>query len=139
MKLKIIIFLLASIFIYAGNIALDSFTAKSDGSTISVEWRLNTESNIQSYEIERSNDNNSFKKIYSQKSKNEGIAYKYLDQDAFMKKDPNGSNQTQSNVYSYRIRINYADNTSSYSDIAYVTHSVNSIQRTWGTLKEMFK
>lgn len=139
MKFKIIIFLLASALLYAGNIALDSFTAKSDGSTITVEWKLNQESNVLNYEIERSSDNASFKKIYIQKAKNESFGYKYIDQDAFMKKDPNGNNQTQGNVYSYRIRIVNNDNTSSYSDIAYVTHNVNSIKRTWGMLKEMFK
>lgn len=139
MKLKILLFILASIFLYAGNVALDSFTAKSDGSTISVEWRLNQESNVQYYEVERSTDNNSFKKIFTQKAKNESFGYKFIDQDAFMKKDPNGNNQIQGNVYSYRIHILNSDNTSSYSDIAYVTHNVNSIKRTWGMLKEMFK
>lgn len=134
----IILLLVATVFAFAGNLNFDLFSAKSNGSAINIEWKFAGDASVNYYEIERSNDNYTFRKISTQKSKNDGSIYKYADQDAFLQAN-NGGASVEGNLYTYRIKIVNFDNSSNYSDVTYVTHNVNSIKRTWGMLKEIFK
>jgi hypothetical protein len=52
------------------------------------------------------------------------------------KSDPTTLNK---NFYSYRLKAVYTNGSSHYSDEVRVNHTINSIRRTWGMIKEMFK
>lgn len=137
MKIKTVILLF--IISTASLIAADNiyFTATSSGNNVNIEWRLNDESNISSYQLERSSTGSNFISINSQAAKGSNFTYKYEDPDAFAK---DGNTDTQSkNIYTYRIKIIKKDNSYSYSDPKTVIHKVSGIRRTWGMIKEMFR
>lgn len=143
MKTKIIflLFAISAITLYAAKTAIDSFTAKSDGSAITLEWRCSDESAIKVFDIERAAKNGSYRLIASQEPKGNGFGYKYIDSEAFFKKNVNeydGALQSE-NVYTYRIKLIQKNGSIEYTDPVYVTHNISSIRRTWGMIKEMFR
>ncbi len=138
MKIKLLIFglILSTITLFAGDNLLQSFSAKSDGKVITVEWKSGDESGIAMYELERANSGN-FSFIFSQDAKGNYYNYKYVDEDAFLK---NGNdNSVSGNLYSYRIKIVKNDNSYVYSNSITVVHNVSGIRRTWGMIKELFR
>jgi hypothetical protein len=50
-----------------------------------------------------------------------------------------GSNDVQNNQLQYRLKLVRPDKSFTYSNSVSVTHSVSSIKRTWGMIKEMFR
>lgn len=139
MKIKTVILLIviASASLIAGDILLESFYAKSDGKNITIEWKSADESNISRYELERTNSTNNFTYLTSQEAKGSHNSYRYVDEEAFMKDDNTGTQGK--NIYTYRLKIVKSDNSHSYSNIVTVTHNVSGIRRTWGMIKEMFR
>ncbi|MCX7879510.1 MAG: hypothetical protein N2517_02510 [Ignavibacteria bacterium] len=122
---------------YSSEIYIESFTAQSNGKDIVIEFKTINEKKILSFEIERSINNGSFKKITTLEAKGYPSHYKYIDTDAYLRN--NQENQTSSNQYSYRLKINFKDNTSIYTNSINLTHKINRIYKTWGMIKEMFK
>jgi hypothetical protein len=139
MKIKTVILLIviASASLIAGDILLESFYAKSDGKNITIEWKSADESNISRYELERTNSANNFTYLTSLEAKGSHNSYRYVDEEAFMKDDNTGTQGK--NIYTYRLKIVKSDNSHSYSNIVTVTHNVSGIRRTWGMIKEMFR
>ena len=137
----IILFVLSAIaLVFASDGVVKSFSAESGGDFVTVKWATDNESNVKLFEIERSTADNNFKKIHQKLSQGKSSTYSYLDEEAFMKQD-GGSNpdlKSQS-IYSYRIKVVYKDNSTSFTDEAYVAHKPSSIRRTWGMIKEMFR
>lgn len=134
-----VLILLTSVSIYAANFKLDQFVAKSDSKNVIVEWRNSNESSISYYQLERSTDNYNFTSICTEKVKSGGY-YKFVDEQAFiMFNNSNGNSVLEKNTYTYRIKVVYTDNSTAYSDVTYVIHNLNSVKRTWGMLKEMFR
>lgn len=137
MRSLIAILLVLSVSIaVAAEASFDFFTAKSDGRSITVQWRTSVESNIRTFEVERSTDNKTFRFLKSVTATGSNSEYRFVDEEAFMKGD--GEN-TQSTSYSYRLRIIGKDNSVSYSNQTNVSHAVSGVRRTWGMIKEMFR
>lgn len=136
-KLIAVIFLLSTAALFAGETLLSMFTAKSDGTAITVRWQPVSESNLQRYEIERSKGEDVYQRINTQVADG-SPTYEYVDEEAFMK-GAGGDRVQESSVYSYRIKIYRKDGSYDFSDVAYVTHNVSSIKKTWGMIKEMFR
>ncbi len=133
----IFVFLFFSIFLYAVDSYIEYINANSNGKDIIVEFKTINEKNITLFEIERSVNNGSFKKLTSISAKGFPATYKYTDQGAFLK--DNSEDKITSTSYSYRIKILFKDNTHAYSNSVNVAHKVNGIYRTWGMIKEMFR
>jgi hypothetical protein len=122
----------------AGDTQLEYFRANSDGKVITIEWKASAESAVSNYEIERAAPSQFFEKIHSEQAKNAPNAdYTYIDDEAYYK-DTDNKTINSDDVYSYRIKIVYKDNTYSYSNTINVEHKVSSIRRTWGMIKQMF-
>ena len=86
MKMKILILVLiagASV-VFAADV-IDSFTATSDGKTITVSWRSSDESQTQAYDIERSSSNQPFKVVNTIQAKGYSYNYTYIDDSAFLR------------------------------------------------------
>lgn len=128
--------LLCGVLVYAVDSYIEQINASSNGKDITIEFKTINEKNITLFEIERSVNNGSFKKITSILPKGYPSTYKYVDQEAFLKETEEKVNATS---YSYRIKIIFKDNTYSYSNSVNVSHKVNGIYRTWGMIKEMFR
>jgi hypothetical protein len=122
----------------AGDSILDSFKATNSSDIVNIEWRTNSESGVSYFEIERLAASG-FIAIGNQKANGKASNYKFTDADCFTK-DSQGSLQSSS-VATYRLKIIYSSNSRppTYSDEVPVVRNVNSIKRTLGMLKEMFK
>lgn len=143
MKTKIFLILLtfSAITLYAAKTAIESFIARSDGNSITVEWRCADESAIKMFDLERASKNGAYKVIATQDTKGAGYNYKYIDSDAFFKRgsdEIDGKIQSD-NVFTYRLKLHYKNGSFDYTDDVYVTHNLSSIRRTWGMIKEMFR
>jgi hypothetical protein len=137
--INIVVVLSIAGILLASNFSLDIFTARSDGSAITVEFKNSADKEVSYYEIERSGDNTTYKKLAQLKSKGDASSiYRFVDRDALMSVN-NGGATTEGSVYSYRIRAINTDNSIEVSKATYVTHNVSSVKRTWGMLKELFK
>ncbi len=139
MKTTILALLLSVTSLFAAEIALDYFTAKSDGKVITVSWKSSTERNISRYEIERAGADLAFKPIAQIDAKGSQAMYNYNDEDAFMKQNDNNPTLIQQTKYSYRLKYVGTDNSYTYSSPINVSHSVSGVRRTWGMIKEMFR
>lgn len=135
----ILIVVLATSLLFAGDSIIEYFTAKSDGSVITIEWKTSDENAARSFEVERSTTKNIFRKVTTIQAKGNPGFYKYIDSDAFLKNNSDDESVLSKSVYSYRIKIVNKDNTSAYTNSVTVTHDVSGIKRTWGMIKEMFR
>lgn len=116
---------------------ISSFRAFANGANITIEWATNDETNIQSYTLQRSANSSTFKTIKYFQANGKSSEYKYIDEEAFMK---GGETSTQGEkIYAYRIKITFANGNTQYTDQITVINQTNSIRRTWGMIKEMFR
>jgi hypothetical protein len=115
---------------------VDYLRAKSTGSAVVLEWRSTNEAGVSHYEIERAGDDQVFRFVATVQTKGSNFSYSYTDDEAFGKGD---NQKVASSYFTYRLKLVHSDQTSSYSPTAGVSHSVSSIKRTWGMIKEMFR
>ena len=124
----------------ANNKILDSFnaTVNNNSEIVNLEWSTNSETNVSHFEIERSTVSG-FKTIGTQRANGRPSIYKFTDSDSFTKISLQDELQSPNSV-TYRLKIVYTNNSQNfYSDEATVYRSVNSIRRTLGMIKEMFR
>lgn len=139
MKIKVIFIFFIFLFgglLLAGDV-LDFFNGYSSGKSIIIEWKSSDEKNVYRYEIERNSPNQSYKMIHSEMAKGYSTSYKYIDDEAYNRK--NGDQILSQTTYSYRIKIINNDNSYVYSNTVSVTQEVSIIRRSWGMIKEMFR
>lgn len=121
----------------AAEVGVEYLMARSDGRSITVEWKSTVERDIQRYDLERSTDNRSWSIVASFDPKGSGATYRYIDNEALGK--GSGEPSTAGRVYYYRLRIVGNDNSITYTSSTAVTHNLSTVRRTWGMIKEMFK
>ncbi|MBS1537884.1 MAG: hypothetical protein JST20_09065 [Bacteroidetes bacterium] len=138
-KTIIIALLISCTSLFAAEISLDYLTAKSDGKTITVEWKSTTERGIARYEVERASSDQQYRYVASVDATGASSLYHYTDEDAFMKQSGETPSITQLTKYSYRLKYIGSDNSTSYSNSVSVAHNVSGVRRTWGMIKEMFR
>lgn len=135
-NIVIIFFLLIATTLFAQNVVLDYFHANSDGNSVTLKWKSVNEANIVRYDIQRSKENSFYTKIESIDPRGNGSIYNYTDEEVFMR-PVDGTEETSN--YSYRIKYVFHGGQAEYSETEQVNHKVNSIRRTWGMIKEMFR
>jgi hypothetical protein len=112
----------------AQTVLLNYFTVSSDGSDVVLEWEVQDEAAVQEFRIfRRMNDEPTGAHVVTVKP-NGLRSYQHLDDGIF--KD-NGQ------VISYELQIVTAQRTDTYQ--ASLSHNPTSIQRTWGSIKAMFR
>jgi hypothetical protein len=139
MKTIIIALLLSCTTLFAAEISLDYLTAKSDGKTITIEWKSSGERSITRYEVERASTDLQYRSIAEIDARGAQSMYRYTDEDAFLKQTGENPSVSQLNKYTYRLKYVGSDNTISYSNTVSVAHNVSGVRRTWGMIKEMFR
>lgn len=130
------VFLASLVFLFANEEVINYLNASSNGNRIKIEWKTNDIAGVQKYEIERSSKHHTFTKLSEVTAKANLNSYTYYDESALKQK---AEEFQVSTLYSYRIKVVYKDNSSSYSNIINVTHSTSGVKRTWGMIKEMFR
>ncbi|MDX2250395.1 MAG: hypothetical protein SF052_26665 [Bacteroidia bacterium] len=110
------------------NVLLNYFSLASDGADILLEWELPDEANVVEYRIfRRINEDTNQDHIVTLPSDGSG-KYQYLDDGIF---------KTTSRVIHYDLQIITGGKT--YTFTSSMSHNPTSIQRTWGSIKSMFK
>lgn len=130
--------LLAATHVVALEVSVEYLSARSDGSSITIEWKPAVERDILRYDIERSSDNRTWTLVASLDPKGGGSVYRYIDTDVLGRGAVNDP-KTAAKVYYYRLRIVGTDNSITYTSSTAVTHNLSTVRRTWGMIKEMFK
>jgi hypothetical protein len=124
----------------SAQVVIESFVARSDGRAVTLEWRTSKETDMAMYEVERSPVNqNDFKKIGAVPARNTPQSYRFVDETALANSNGGASNVHGGGVYVYRIKIIDAADKITYSNTISVTHTISSVRRTWGMIKEMFR
>ncbi len=115
--------------IFAG-VDLRSFTVKSSGGNVVLNWETNSETNLNYFVVLRRTVSGGYVEIGNVYPKNDRN-YEYIDQTAF---------KTSGQVYVYRLKIVDNDGTTSYSGEVTVAHnSATGVKRTWGSIKALFR
>mgnify|MGYP002784530441 CR=1 FL=1 len=120
---------------------IEGFVARSDGRAITIEWRSSQEQSVNLYEVERSPANqNDFKRIGAVQARGSQQSYRFIDENALVASTSGGNATTQGGaVYVYRLKIIDVNDKVSYSNTISVSHTISSVRRTWGMIKEMFR
>lgn len=108
-----------------------SFQAVSENANIKLKWITQDESNIQSFEIERSSgNNNNFRYLASVTPKGPSM-YEFIDYSTFSK---------TTLIYYYRIKVIFSNgNSPIYVGPISINHTVSGVRKTWGSIKAMFR
>lgn len=138
-KIFILALFLSCTSLFAAEISLDYLTAKSDGKTITIEWKSSTERSISRYEVERATTEQPYRYVAQVDARGGQSSYRYTDEDAFMKQNGDNPSVAQLTKYSYRLKYIGSDNSVSYSNTVSVAHNVSGVRRTWGMIKEIFR
>ena len=111
---------------------LDYFHARSDGNNITIEWKTESETGIQTFEVQRkAGSNGEYISIGSTDPKGSNSYYTFIDRSAF---------KSTLSIYVYRLKIvDTNGNPSGYSNEVTVSHNVSGVKRTWGSIKAMFR
>jgi hypothetical protein len=121
---------------------IESLLARSDGRAITIEWRSTQETNINLYEIERSPANQiDFKRIGAVSARGAQQSYRFIDENALVASTvgSGGASVQGGSVYIYRLKIIDVNDKATYSNTISVSHTISSVRRTWGMIKEMFR
>ncbi|MEP7235179.1 MAG: hypothetical protein ABI778_07775 [Ignavibacteriota bacterium] len=111
---------------------------------ITLDWQSGIETGVKGYAIERSDIKTSdFKEIGTVTATGNNSTYRYRDAAVVGAAASNnggnsGSIVPMSDLFKYRIRINYSSAVS-YSQTINVTRPSAGVKRTWGMIKEMFR
>jgi hypothetical protein len=109
---------------------LESFSAVADNHSVRLEWSTVSESGVTGFRIMRSIDGRNFYRICDVEPAGAGNAYQYIDNDLF---------KDNTRTFYYRLEICLTGGRKIYSQIAEATLSFSGVQRTWGSLKAMFR
>lgn len=132
------VLVLSSLVAWAVQVTIQSFTARSTGTAILVEWKSASEPDVASYELERSGDDQVFRHVSTVTAKGSNQPYTYTDDEAFGKRDGNDGSVSRT-YFTYRLKIVRSDKSFVYSNTIGVNHNVSGIKKTWGMIKEMFR
>ncbi|MEM8892761.1 MAG: hypothetical protein AAGD28_32570 [Bacteroidota bacterium] len=114
--------------VQAQTVLLNYFNLKVDGAQILLEWELQSEIGVKEFRVfRRFNDEPSLAHLVTMPVKGL-MKYNYLDDDMF---------KTQGRVVHYELHIVTDKKTFKY--FASQSHNPTSIQRTWGSIKSMFR
>ena len=117
---------------FAGVIRDGSLIGISNGSVIIVRWYSEDESGVNKVELERaSGTDGQFILLNDIPLRGNNQAYEYIDDSAF---------RVTEALYRYRLKVSFANgNPPVYYGPITIRHDVNSVRRTWGSIKAMFR
>jgi hypothetical protein len=127
--LLLLLCLLPTLVIGDGRILRD-FTAAATGQQALLEWNTNPGATPVLFRVQRSLDGHRFYFLATVAVKAGVTHYSYLDTDFF---------KGEWHTYYYRLEVVLPNGSTEMSEVAEVTLSFSGIQRTWGSIKAMFR
>lgn len=115
--------------------AVSSFTATLSGSDVRLEWRLEAEDQVQGFEVYRKKpDESTFSKVATVSAT--GLNnYSWVDDGLYKSLGP----QPGANGGGVNYRLVVKTNNGSLSYFATLNQAPTAVQRSWGSIKAMFK
>jgi hypothetical protein len=111
----------------AQGVTLEQFIVKSEAASVMVTWQITDESNIREYKLYRKIDEGAFKMVATIPAS--GLRnYVYEDDDIF---------KDDSQILTYELQV--MKNNRLHKFYTTLSHNPTAIQRTWGSIKSMFK
>ena len=126
-----ILFLLVFVFstVTALNVVIKSFTASYQGVDIRLDWEINDNMGVGSFDLYRKIDDKPEKKIITINSTG-SLDYFFIDDNIYK-----NNNNPQTLVYRLVTRSSEGDEIA----ITSIQHDPTAVQRSWGSIKSMFK
>lgn len=113
--------------------AVQNFLASYQGMDVRLEWQLADETDVVSYELARKKpDEVSYQRIAAIASTGMGT-YQFVDENLYR----NASSGQPNSVLSYRLTVKTNQGTTVY--FANLNNRPSSVQRSWGSIKAMFR
>ncbi len=137
-----VILLLPAVFIIGTAFAMAAevsrFVAAFAGTDVRLEWQVEDESNIAAFEVWRKKaDESSYTRINIVNTNGSG-SYYLLD-DGLYKNAATAEKPAQANALSYRLALKLQNGTTGQSYFVTVSQGPSAVQRSWGSIKAMFK
>ena len=126
--------ILASVFVLiftsinAQALSLDYYNASPDGTDILVAWEITDQSGVTNFKVFRKVEGEPSYTFLSHISPESDGSYQYLDYTIFKDSPKN---------ISYKLQINKGSEV--FTFLTNITHNPTSVQRTWGSIKAMFR
>lgn len=129
LPLGLLVFLIMGPFLgQSQNVLLNSFVLQADGADIMISWEIQDESKVAEYRIFRRFEDESTQTHVVTLPNNKQSYYTYLDNNIFK--------QTPKVLY-YELQVVVNGQIHKFSQG--LAHNPTSIQRTWGSIKSMFR
>lgn len=114
--------------VVAQSILINEYSLSADGADILVTWEVPNEADITEYRLFRRRNNETTLTHVTTVASNGSGKYSYLDGNIF---------KTESRVLHYELHIVQGNTVIKYERS--ISHNPTSIQRTWGSIKAMFR
>ncbi|MDB5234475.1 MAG: hypothetical protein JWR44_1468 [Hymenobacter sp.] len=117
---------------------LTLFTANYDGANVKVEWEVNTEADVTGFELSRKAATESSYTAVSSITPTGQRRYLYTDTNVYRNTTSGGTpTQSAGGPFTYRLTVRSTSGDQSYLTVLAGTPS--AVQRSWGTIKSMFR
>lgn len=114
------------------------FTAAYDGASVKVEWEVSSEGDVSGFDLYRRAASETSFSLVSNVVPTGQRRYQYVDTNVY--RLANGStapNMAASGPFTYRLTVHSTSGDQSYTTVLAGTPS--AVQRSWGTIKSMFR
>lgn len=124
----IIIFLVSTAIAAIG--VITAFDVNPEDGQAVLDWKTGLESEVISFEVQRSFDNKRFYAIATISPLGNNHSYRFVDRDLF---------KDQVHTYYYRISVALSNGNHQVTETQQVILTTSGIQQTWGSIKAMFR
>jgi len=115
----------------AFSFTLQSFTGLLHGREVKLEWKINDEAGVVDYEISRKQSSESFFNKITTVHASQAGNYFYLDNTLSPNTDP-----SQQINYRLTVKLNNGQTQNFYTNVNFFP---TAVQRSWGSIKSMFR
>jgi hypothetical protein len=112
----------------AQGVVLNNFSVNSVGSDVRIAWNIQNETGVSEFRLYRKMSTETDYKYVGTIPTNGSLSYTYTDDNVF---------KTEATTITYELRV--IKNGSMYNFYSTFTHQTSSVQRTWGSIKSMFR
>ena len=117
---------------------LTLFTATYEGSNVRIEWEVNTEADVTGFELARKAASESSFTAVTNVVPTGQRRYQFTDVNVYRNQTGSGANATTaSGPFTYRLTLRGPSGDQSFLTVLAGTPS--GVQRSWGTIKSMFR
>ena len=116
---------------------LTMFTATYDGPNVKVDWEVNSEADVTGFELSRKSVSQSSFTVVSTVVPTGIRRYQFVDTNVYRSTAGGGSAPAAGGPFTYRLTVRGPGGDQSYLTVLAGTPS--AVQRSWGTIKSMFR